>query len=150
MVDFSELSKLHATIDRQLQARESEAIRKGHSRKAYQAGRQRQLNDHVYFLMLFAQFEKFISDKSQDVIRLRKKMATWKSRRAWDIIDHQNIERLPFMNRIALLTEKGKTDYNIIYQLYKDRNSLAHGQLPDTSISFPTAVRQLQVFKSRL
>lgn len=150
MVHFAELLKLHATIDRQLQASESEAIRKGHIKKAHQVGRQRQLNDSVYFLMLFAQFERLINDKSQQVTRLRQKMSQWKSRRAWDIIDHKNIDKVPFINRVALLTEKGKSDYNVIQQLYQDRNSLAHGKLLDTTVSLLAAANSLQLISSRL
>lgn len=150
MVHFAELLKLHATLDRQLQAGESEAIRKGHTNKAQQLARQRQLNDSVYFLMLFAQFERFINEKSQQAIRLRKKMSQWKSRRAWDIIDHRHIDRVPFINRVALLTEKGKSDYNLIQQLYEDRNSLAHGKLLDTTVSLLSTANSLQLISNKL
>ena len=37
------------------------------------------------------------------------------------------MERIPFMTRVMLLTQKGHRDYTTIQTLYRQRNRFAHG-----------------------
>src|SRR5947209_6376101 len=72
-------------------------------------------NDQAYYIMLFAQLERFIDDECRNLIDKKKKSPVWKNRRLWDSTE---ADRLPFLRKVALLTERGSATYNKISQYY--------------------------------
>lgn len=91
--------------------------------------KKKKLNDMSYFLFTFTRLEDRIRELSDNLIV--GKVATlhdWQIRAAWEIIQKQSgNDSLHFMNRVALLTKKGETDYNLIKQFYDQRNIIGHG-----------------------
>jgi len=90
------------------------------------------LNDQAYFMMIFAQFEDRINEYVKDLVEKKNLASSWRKKRAWTIID---ADRLSFMQKVALLTPKGASEYNRIHHLYYDvRNRIAHGSDPDPKV----------------
>jgi len=87
----------------------------------------RDANSQACFALLFAQFEDVVNTLCKRIVAKRKKLKKWEHRRSWDIIETSDIWRVSFMSRVALLTEKGKTDYNTVNQYYKLRCAIDHG-----------------------
>lgn len=86
----------------------------------------RQINDCAYFVLLFAQFEDEVNRLCGDLVRVRQTTGDWNERRAWQIIDAGRIQSLPFLSRVALLTEKGGNAFNRVRELYAIRNEIMH------------------------
>ncbi len=82
-------------------------------------------NDHACFVMLFAQLENLINRKCDKLVARKKAAQEWKARRLWDSVDP---ERLAFLQKAALLCEKGQAIYNKIQGYYKTRCDIAHGE----------------------
>jgi hypothetical protein len=113
--------------------------------------KKRQLNDQAYFIMLFAQLEDKINRLCVSLITKKKGLAKWGMRRSWDVIEHADIDRFPFKKRVALLVEKGTTDYNDIKDYYDIRNDIAHGNVSAVgTIIITTVAAHIKEISSRL
>lgn len=111
----------------------------------------RHIHDQAYFVMIFAQFESYLNDQCERLVRRKQQLANWLQRRAWEIIDPTRLDRLSFRTRLALLTEKGHADYNVADRFYRVRCDLAHGTLvPSLPAAIPTVASDLQGIASRL
>jgi hypothetical protein len=83
------------------------------------------LSDHGYFVMLFAQVENQINSECEKLIARKRAAAGWRARRLWDDAD---ADRMPFMQKVSLLCERGHAVYNRVYRYYSDfRCKIAHG-----------------------
>lgn len=87
----------------------------------------RMVNDHAYFVMLFAQLESLVDERCDKLVAGKKAGRHWKARRLWDSID---LDRLAFMQRVALLCEKGQAVYGKVRRYYGIRCEIAHGDSP--------------------
>lgn len=146
MTIFDELGKIYNDIDNIYSGHEIQVRRKGFNRKEAEFARVRQLNDQAYFLFMFTRLEDRVRNLSDQLID--SKLATltdWKAKRSWEIIQKQkNNDTLHFMNRVALLTQKGGADYNLIRQYYDQRNNIGHGGTFTVTISIPTVISDLK------
>jgi hypothetical protein len=102
---------------------EREAKARTADRKAHWANL-RMYNDHAYFVMLFAQLEQHIDNRCAALIAKKQSAAKWESRRLWDSAD---VDRMTFMRKVALLTDKGQARYAQIDAYYDTRCKIAHG-----------------------
>jgi hypothetical protein len=101
-------------------------------------------NDQAYYVMLFAQLEQFVDAQCTKLIDVKKRSPVWKNRRLWDSTD---ADRLQFMRKVALLTEKGAATYNKIDQYYDLRCDIAHGTpLAPGAIVILVAVQEFRQF----
>jgi hypothetical protein len=108
----------------------------------------RYYNDQAYYVMLFAQMEQLIDAECTKLIDRKKASAVWKNRRLWDSTDP---DRMQFMRKVALLTEKGAATYNQIDQYYDLRCDIAHGTpLAPGTIMIPVAVQDFRQFAKDL
>ncbi|MCY3022655.1 MAG: hypothetical protein NTW87_27060 [Planctomycetota bacterium] len=97
--------------------------------------RLRAINDQAYFLMMFGQLEDHVNSQCKKLVTRKKTAPRWKDRRAWDTFDP---EREPFMNRVALLTDKGGKAFRQVKYYYEDlRCEIAHG---NTAVQMPMAL----------
>ena len=149
---FNELFTTYQRIDNELAQKEAQANIADDSREADTLKRQRRLNEQAYFLLLFAQFESHINTKCSELIQRERDLATWEQNRAWSILPHRtrDIERIAFMDRVALLTPKGHSEYNSINSYYSQRCDLAHGNLFDTDTLIPVIAAELQELAGKL
>jgi hypothetical protein len=100
----------------------------------------RYVNDSTYYVSVFAQFEHAVRARVSNLIPNRRTSGSWPDRAAWDVLKSDN---LPFMEQVALLFEKGKEEYNEIYEFYKERNTVAHGDFLKTSVFVPGFIKRL-------
>lgn len=121
MTSYKEIHAAYLETDGHLAGRESAA--KSPARKKHWATLRR-YNDHAYFVMHFAQLEQHVNDQCEKMIARRQATAKWASRRPWDSLD---VDRMDFMRRVAVLTDKGQATYGKVKGYYKIRNDLAHG-----------------------
>ena len=81
----------------------------------------RRYNDHAYFVMHFAQLEQHVNDQCEKLIARQKAKANWTLRRPWDSLD---MDRMDFMRRVSVLTEKGHATYAKVKSYYTVRNDI--------------------------
>lgn len=145
MTIFDELASQYHKIDDEYSSKEFEASRRGWRRKERQFRRIREINDQAYFLFMFTRLEDYIRQQSSDLIKKKKKsISSWKQRAAWTILPSDPDKQMVFLNRLALLTEKGGADYNLVSQYYDERNSVAHGGNFIRQISMPTVFAEFK------
>ncbi|NQV18003.1 MAG: hypothetical protein HQ534_05610 [Armatimonadetes bacterium] len=144
---YSEIDNTYATIELQERARR-------HVRKEQQYQRKRELNDQAYFLFMFSRLEDRIKELSDNLIDFQhNNLTNWSYKRTWNILykrKNQNSNSIYFMDRVALLTEMGETDYNLIERYYKQRNKIAHGQTFTIPINIPTVIVHMKHLYSDL
>lgn len=105
---------------------EFNALDKGFNKKLVKIKRKRDLNNHAYFLFMFAQFEDLIREKTKVLINnKRSTISNWKTRAIWDAVDVKNFH---FMKMVGLHIDKNSGDYQLINEYYLLRNSIAHGK----------------------
>lgn len=138
---FDELESQYDEIDNKYSSIEFDARVKGWSNKEIRHRRKRELNDQAYFLFMFSRLEDRIRIESSDLIKKKKtSIVSWRQRAAWDILPSSPRDNFPFKKRLALLTEQGGSDFNLIVDYYKERNSIAHGGSFTRPISMPTVI----------
>lgn len=104
------------------------------------------VNANAYSLLLFSQLEAEVNQLCQDLIRQRRASPIWAERRAWDILEHSDdrLRSIPFLNRVALLTDKGGTVYKRVKELYEIRNKIAHGDLQIESLDVAQIAKDIE------
>ncbi len=127
MTIIKEIEKQYFEIEEQYSANEFKAHNKGFFLKEEYWRKKRDLNTHAYFLFLFTRLEDHIRIQSNRLIKNKQEnIQHWKTKAIWDNVDLRNIH---FKKRVALLTEKGVSDYNRIIEYYKIRNKIGHGEI---------------------
>jgi len=126
---LSLLRKSFIESDSHISDRESRARTPGNKNRW---GEIKDLNDQAYFMMIFAQFEDRINEYVKELVEKKNLASSWWKKRPWTIIE---IDRLSFMQKVALLTPKGGKEYNRVHELYYNlRNRIAHGSDPDPKV----------------
>lgn len=126
---FDRIDELYHHIEDEYAALESAAIAASNEVDRETFGEMRRLNDQAYFLFLFTRLEGHIRTVSETLIAdQHNSAASDRDRWPWKLAsDLSRRERLPFMDRVALVTIKGRSNYNKIQDFYKHRNSIGHG-----------------------
>lgn len=106
-----------------------------------------EITANAYFFMMFARFESAVKDLTKQRIEQMRRGPVIDHARAWAVISH---EALFFLNHVALLTDKGGSDYRDVQELYKDRNAIAHGKFAETKPNVPVIAAKLSGILSRL
>ncbi len=145
MTSFREIRAAYLAIDLYLAQRESEG--RTARRQAHWA-KMRKYNHHAYFVMLFAQLEQHIDNLCAALIAQKKSSPQWKTRRLWDSVD---VDRLTFMRKVALLTDKGQSTYARVDAYYDTRCKIAHGDSALVGVMFlPVVAGDLQAIAKEL
>lgn len=148
---FDELGNIYTDINSEYAKKEAAARSKGYHKLEAEYFKKRQYNDQSYFLFMFTRLEGRIRQISDNLINTKIASSTnWKVIRVWEILSKQKSNgSLQFMNRVSLLTPKGKADYNLIKQYYDQRNNIGHGGNFTMAISIPTVVVDMKrLYKS--
>lgn len=112
----------------------------------------RRLNDQAYFVLVVAEFEQHVSDLAQRRIKdgLNGRDG---DRRAWSVLWQridQDIAKLPFLDRVALLMDKGRSEWAELKELYRARSEIAHGRALSTVVDVSSAARTVERIASLL
>jgi hypothetical protein len=144
---FSEILDSYMEADSHLARLESKP-RLGTKKKAYYS-RMRDYNDKSYFVILFAQFEEHLNQECSKLFQKKMGHPKWRNRILWDT---NKAEDLSFKKKLALVTQLGGADFNMIYDWYKNiRCKIAHGTLSiGSAIQIPTIAQLLLSYMSRL
>lgn len=113
---------------------------------------QKRINAQAYFMLMFPQLESEVNRLCEELIRHMQTQAGWAERRAWDILDHREdrIRNIRFLNRVALLTDKGGTVYKRVKELYEARNRIAHGELLAEALDVAEIAKELRSIAAQL
>lgn len=106
-----------------------------------------EVNNNAYAFLVLARFESAVKDLTKQCILLMRSQPDGVAARPWGVINH---ESLFFLNHVALLTDKGGSDYREVQELYKDRNAIAHGKFAETKPNVPAIAAKLSGILSRL
>lgn len=89
----------------------------------------RHVNNQSHYVTMLASFEDYVN-RTLDKCLAKQTLTgkTWPRRRAWEVLRSVSERSLPFMSRIAVLSEKGGNEFNTISRYYSIRNDIAHGQ----------------------
>lgn len=124
---FDDLANIYSEIDNNYAANEAAARARRHNRVEASYRRKRELNDQAYFLFMFTRLEDRIRDLSIKLIEDKfNNLTNWNYRRTWEIL-YKRKDNIPLLDHVALLTQIGQTDYNLIVKYYKQRNNIGHG-----------------------
>jgi len=105
---------------------------------------QRFINDCAYFLMLFANFEAFLTTKAVSLITHKQAGAAWSSRRGWDVLKAADADRINFRHRLSYCLDKTTPSWSLISGYYKIRNDLAHTGVTATAFAIPVVASDLK------
>ncbi len=137
MRDIAYIEDAYLVADGELAARERSA---GSVSERTDWQLKRMINDSAYFLLAFAQFEDAAKARVAQISARRRQAPSWDNRTPWDVLD---TERLSLMDVVALLFQKGMSDYNEIGRYKDDRDLIAHGDWPSQSIFVPRLIQRL-------
>ncbi|MGD9706400.1 MAG: hypothetical protein AB7V07_01855 [Candidatus Delongbacteria bacterium] len=138
---FEDLLNLYSEIDNQYSRKEFDARRKRRTRQERKYSKQRELNDHAYFLFLFTRFEDLVRDKSSKVIKDEQKKKNWKSKRAWATFPNdKESDRISFITRASLLIDSSSHHFKKIKEYHKQRCTIAHGGNFSSPVSIHSVV----------
>ena len=145
---FKEIEALYSEIDNKYGKEAFEARAKGITLKEQELSRKRELNDHAYYLFMFTRLEDHIREQSSKLITEKQEnLMDWSHRRAWDILPKEKDSgKIFFLDRVALLVDKGTHHYRKIKNYYELRNILAHGDNFSSPVSIPTVVTDFDAF----
>ena len=135
MRSFREICEVYLKTNGYLSKQEQQA-RSVNSRSRW--GRMRKLNDQAHFVMMFAQLEDRINTLCKRLIDKRKRSNHWKRRRPWEILPN-DMDRIAFRNRVALLVDRNSAAFKQIVDYYKDRCDIAHGNISSVRLIVMTA-----------
>lgn len=102
---------------------------------------------NAYFFMLFARFEHLVTEMALAQAAAGRQAPVFSDRRVWAVLD---VKKMDFLRRLALLTDKGSSDYATVKELYEDRNAIAHGSLVETKPNVKVVATILSGVLSRL
>ena len=141
---FDELATIYFEIDNNYSVNEAAARARRHKRVEANYRRKRELNDQAYFLFMFTRLEDRIRELSIELIDNKyNNLTNWNYRRTWEIL-HKRKKDIPLLDRVALLTQIGQTDYNLIKRYYDQRNNIGHGGTFTITIDIGIVVTDMQ------
>jgi hypothetical protein len=137
MKAFDEVSAIYSDIDNTYAVAEANARIAGDQILEQGMQKKRELNDLAFFLFLFTRFEGHINMVVEGLVTSKfGTLKRWSDKRTWGVLKGR---QLAFMDRIALLTPSGHSDYNLVKKYYDQRNNIAHGQAFTIPINIPSA-----------
>ena len=126
MLKIKEIENQYFDLENYYWTKEYEALTKGHHQKEHYWFKKREINTHALFLLMFSRLEDHIDKQVRTKIQYKQNnISHWRQRAIWDIT---NPDSLNFKNKVALLTQKGASDFNLVMDYYGFRNRIAHGE----------------------
>ncbi len=114
--------------------------------------RLRRLNDQAYFVLIVAEFEQYVSD-----LALRRvedgRRGQYGDRRVCSVLWQrigEDITKLSFLDRVALLMDKGRFELAELNKLYRTRSEIAHGRALSAVVDVPNTARTVERIASLL
>lgn len=151
MTLFSDIVQAHAAADQTLRQRIGQAQDVGDDVRPQEPevplSLMLEVNDNAYFFLIFARFEAAIKRMTGEKIRSTWAQFDSSSTQSWVL---KKIAKVPFLEHLALLTDKDGSDYGDVQKLYKDRNAIAHGSFAGTGLNVSAIAGKLNGILARL
>ena len=114
--------------------------------------RKRELNDQAWFVLARGQLETDFADACRDAIRHAQAHEDWRYHRAWSLYNpgDRRLSGLSFENRLALVLDKGSSEWKRAMQLYSVRNQIARCNLLSERIDVSSEIENFVRFRSSL
>jgi len=109
----------------------------------------RSVNDHAYFVLVVAQFERFVTDRAEAAVRARGSSADEQVRRLAALLQDR-VRALSFAERLSIVVDRGSHLYRDVREAYETRNRIAHGTLLDTAIDVTATADMLRTVADSL
>ncbi len=135
---FLELENSYIEIDNFLASKEFIALKAKDENLAFEYMVRKEHNEQAYFLYAFSRLERELRDKAELKLKTKpveymnksttphSKLADYEDQIAWKIaLDKINT----LMEHVAFLFPPGYSEYKVIYDLKKNRDTIAHGDL---------------------
>lgn len=134
MKHADDVLEAYRLTDAEFRARLSVLIAEGRDDEALRLRHRKSINDQAYLFLLVAQFEDFVTSRVSALIASGLASADWRERRVWQALAERPISRIPFLTRLALLTDRGRPEYATVKRIYDARNLIAHGTMLSVSV----------------
>lgn len=139
---LDELEEQYVYIDNEFAKKEFEAKKRGWMKKEVEYQKKRKLNDQAYFLFMFSRLEDRINQEAEKRIKKKKaSKSSWRDKAPWENMPN-DVKDIHFKSRLALLAQRGNTDFNLVFDYYKERNSIAHGGGFISTINMPVVTAE--------
>ena len=145
MRELPAIEATYTAIASKLDDRLDEARQRGDQQAVEWIGKQQQINDSAYFILVWGQLEFRINEACAEAIRKRVHDNDWAVRRAWDLFNPDDL-RVKFEDRAALVLDRAgpsKTGYRRTMHYYGQRNRIAHGTSLATGIDVPFVISEI-------
>lgn len=144
---LDELYGLYLQVDGSLSITEATARAQKNSSLEEQTARQRKVNDQAFFLYMFTRLEEKIREATKQMFEEKiSSSADQKELRAWEILKAN--DRLTLMTHVSFFLPIGSADYQLIRNLKKQRDEIAHGGMPSTAVISDCFVEMSRLNKS--
>ena len=102
------------------------------------------MNDAVHFLFVFARFEGFLKERSDQFLIQKANYPNYRAAISWQLLkEDADKDHLHFKKHLRLFIDSGAHDFATVIYWYNIRNTLAHGGLYNTPINVGTAISGL-------
>ncbi|MCC5978428.1 MAG: hypothetical protein JJU21_10230 [Salinarimonas sp.] len=126
---MEKLAEIKATYDWLLSLYDAEVeqmVRDNDIAGIDRAEARRDVFERGFFVLLFAQFEKAVTETFEDASRARGASPDWGRRRGWDAVSALG-KRIPFEAKLAMVMDRQSPSFGKIIATYGTRNHCAHG-----------------------
>lgn len=125
------------------------AMATGDLQRAAQLDDTRDSLERGVFVLLFAQFEREVTDYFVDAHNARSTNPDWTRRRGWDVPSY-NSRRVPFETKLALVLDQLSPSHRQVMSAYTLRNHCAHGGNVQPVGSIDQFVQDLYTWQAEL
>lgn len=112
------------------------------------------IHAQAYYVLLVAQFEAAVNERVSALIAEGRAASDPGVRRLWDVFEKRAIRNepanLPFEDRLALLTDRGAHHVRDAVEIYRKRNSIAHGKWVDEALDIAEVAAKLRTVADSL
>jgi len=138
MKDFVRFLKSYTQADSSLQQKWAGA-KSRKSRDEWE--RLCELNDHAYFMVMFAQLEDLINTKFENAVSRSRQGRSKFGRGMAQWVD---AERFSLLNKVSCLMDRACATYRDIHDLKRMRDRIAHGETNVPGIVIPTMAQKIK------
>lgn len=152
MKELPAIEAIYTQLATYLDGKLNEARQQANQAAIDRVEKQQLINDSAYFILVWGQLEAKINDVCEKAVRKRSSSVNWRTRRAWDAHDPDNL-RAKFEDRAALVLDRANTKsdaYKKTMQYYGQRNRVAHGTSLATGIDVPFIITEVYQIISEL
>lgn len=150
MTSLEEITALFQKIDNYLENLREQHDAAGQDDQRKIVKRQQRLNEQAFYVLAWGQLEASIDDACRNAIDHWKSHPDWRQQRTWRVFHKIGLRRLNFESRLTLVLDKASADYRDTVSHHDARSKIAHGEISETPIDFPSVIEKFRHIESLL